>query len=66
MDGGSDRLARLIEARGSGRVAALLNEQRTDTLQPAALGWLKSWGPAGLVPKLQACGCARGRCEICN
>jgi hypothetical protein len=60
------RLAELLDARKSPHVAALLNEQPNDTTQPAALTWLKRWGPEGLMPKPRACSCTSGHCQICN
>jgi hypothetical protein len=66
MDRGADRLAELIEARSSALVASLLSEPRVDTLQPAALSWLRQWGPTGVAPKPPSCRCAVGACQICN
>ena len=66
MDGDSERLAQMIEARSSAMVSALLKQPRVDTLRPAALTWLREWGPAGVAPKPPSCGCATGACQICN
>jgi hypothetical protein len=40
-----------------------------DRSEPVARGWLKMWYPAHptrIVVDVPACGCARGRCAICN
>jgi hypothetical protein len=66
MDGGTERLAQLIEARSSARVSSLLKQPYGDILRPGALSWLKEWGPSGVVPKLRRCRCTTGNCEICN
>jgi hypothetical protein len=33
---------------------------------PAALEWLRRWGPKGLAPSTPACSCRAGRCMLCN
>jgi hypothetical protein len=38
-------------------------EDRSD---PAALPWVKRWGPTRLTPVPPACSCAEGRCSLCN
>jgi hypothetical protein len=47
-------------------VSALLKEPRVDSLRPAALSWLREWGPVGVAPKPPTCGCSTGACLICN
>jgi hypothetical protein len=38
-----------------------------DRVEPAALEWVKRWGPAGTTPALlEDCSCAAGRCGVCN
>jgi hypothetical protein len=37
-----------------------------DRTEPGALAWLKRWGPSGPAPLTPLCGCARGRCLLCN
>jgi hypothetical protein len=37
-----------------------------DTTEPAALPWVRRWGPTRMTPSLPACGCADGRCNVCN
>ncbi len=37
-----------------------------DRRVPAALAWLRRWGPRGLAPLPPACSCAAGRCSVCN
>jgi hypothetical protein len=54
-------------------------EQLTDTLrgsswpgggadrsEPGALAWLRRWRPGGPAPVPAVCGCASGRCLVCN
>jgi len=38
----------------------------SDCTVPAALDWLRRWGPRGLAPVPPACSCAVGRCRVCN
>lgn len=38
-------------------------EDHTDAV---ARGWLRMWGPVRVVADVPDCGCARGRCLICN
>jgi hypothetical protein len=33
---------------------------------PAALEWLRQWGPRGVVPAAPTCSCRVGRCTLCN
>lgn len=38
-----------------------------DGIQPAALEWVRRWGPASLGSEyLTDCSCAAGRCAVCN
>jgi hypothetical protein len=38
-----------------------------DTTRPVAAEWLRRWRPVrGSVVGLAACGCADGRCTVCN
>jgi hypothetical protein len=37
-----------------------------DHLEPAATAWLRRWTPARAGAATHACGCAGGRCGICN
>lgn len=39
----------------------------SDGVQPAALEWVKRWGPARIEHRyLDACSCVEGRCGVCN
>ena len=38
----------------------------TDRSEPAALDWVRRWGPAPLGTALPDCSCAAGRCTVCN
>jgi hypothetical protein len=39
-----------------------------DRTRPSAREWLRRWGPvrSPAEPLLPACGCAYGRCVVCN
>jgi len=37
-----------------------------DRSEPGALKWLSRWKRSGPVPLLPHCGCASGRCLLCN
>lgn len=37
-----------------------------DRSEPAALPWVRRWGPAQLTPQPPECVCVTGRCPICN
>jgi hypothetical protein len=37
-----------------------------DVSEPIAAGWLQRWRPGGPAPDLPFCGCANGRCLVCN
>ena len=37
-----------------------------DRSEPVARGWLRMWGPVKVIAAVPACGCASGRCTICN
>ncbi len=67
-----------LHVRAAGRPrneTALLAEQllnecwprgHADRSEPVARGWLRMWGPVRIVVALPHCGCAHGRCTICN
>jgi len=38
----------------------------SDRSQPAALEWVREWGPTVLGEPLPACSCRQGRCTVCN
>lgn len=38
----------------------------SDRSEPAALRWLTRWNASGPVPAAPLCGCASGRCLLCN
>jgi len=53
------RLARMLARRawpGGG----------SDRHSPAAVEWVRRWGPRGLSPVPPACSCEQGRCVVCN
>jgi len=37
-----------------------------DRSEPAALEWVRRWGPRRAGPVLPVCSCAVGRCRLCN
>jgi hypothetical protein len=37
-----------------------------DCSVPAALEWVRRWGPRGLPPAPPTCSCAAGPCSVCN
>jgi hypothetical protein len=37
-----------------------------DRTEPAALEWVRRWGPGRLTGELLDCSCAAGRCLVCN
>ena len=38
-----------------------------DRIEPAALEWVRRWGPDGAAPGyLRECACAHGNCGVCN
>ncbi len=39
---------------------------QADRSEPVARGWLRMWGPVKVIASVPACGCATGRCTICN
>jgi hypothetical protein len=39
---------------------------QADRSEPVARGWLRMWGPVKTIASVPACGCASGRCTICN
>jgi hypothetical protein len=38
----------------------------SDCSKPAALAWVRGWGPRRTVAPAVDCGCAAGRCAWCN
>jgi hypothetical protein len=71
-----DHLATHIRAARSGQTARLMARAAraewpggvADRVQPGALDWVRRWRPrhplgGGSVPR---CGCATGRCLVCN
>jgi hypothetical protein len=39
---------------------------QADHSEPVARGWLRMWGPVKVIATVPTCGCASGRCTICN
>lgn len=37
-----------------------------DRIEPAAVEWLRRWGPAHMADGALHCSCAAGRCTVCN
>ena len=37
-----------------------------DRSDPGALPWVRRWGPTRMAPAPPDCGCAEGRCHVCN
>jgi hypothetical protein len=37
-----------------------------DRSEPAALEWVRRWGPGRSMPTILVCSCAIGRCGVCN
>ena len=38
-----------------------------DRLEPAALEWVRRWGPSTIAPEyFEDCSCLEGRCAVCN
>jgi uncharacterized protein YgbK (DUF1537 family) len=37
-----------------------------DRSEPAALEWVRRWGPGRLTASPLDCSCAQGRCAVCN
>jgi hypothetical protein len=59
----STRDAQALTDRLSGRAWPGGQSDRT---QPAALAWLRRWRASGPAPLAELCGCAQGRCLVCN
>jgi hypothetical protein len=38
----------------------------SDRSEPGALAWVRRWRPGGPAPLAPLCGCAKGRCLLCN
>jgi hypothetical protein len=58
-DGETARLARALNR-------ACWPSGAQDSTDPVARGWLRMWGPTKIVVDVPECGCAVGRCTICN
>jgi hypothetical protein len=39
---------------------------QADHTDSVARGWLRMWSPVKVVAVVPLCGCASGRCSICN
>jgi hypothetical protein len=55
----------------AGRLARMLARHAwpgggSDHHSPAAVEWVRRWGPRGLTPLAPECSCAQGRCAVCN
>ena len=62
-----DKLIRLAGEPGDPHRRALLARgSRTDAALPVAREWLRRWRPRPMVVELPSCGCAAGRCAVCN
>jgi hypothetical protein len=65
-----DDLAALIRGTGRPGSLALLLARcwpgGGDRSEPAGRGWVRAWGPARSAARVPACGCATGRCGVCN
>jgi hypothetical protein len=57
-----------IQAIGSGRYEArlLADAITSERTEPAALQWVRRWHPDAIGAELPSCGCAAGRCTLCN
>jgi len=62
-----------VAARDEATTASLIARIRAqcwpggaDRSEPAALAWVRRWGPRAPGTALPACGCAGGRCGVCN
>jgi hypothetical protein len=58
-------------ARESERLSARLRNHcwpggHGDRSDPAALEWVRRWGPSRLTAEPLPCSCVRGRCAVCN
>jgi hypothetical protein len=47
-------------------VTRLARDCSPDRTEPAALPWVRRWAPVRLGAGLPVCGCAAGRCAVCN
>lgn len=65
-----DRSFRRLTHAETSRLAAELHDRcwpgGADRTEPAALEWLRRWGPRGAQPLPLACSCSAGRCDVCN
>ena len=63
-----DRIAHLIATCRSPEVTRRLagHVGGGDRAQPVASEWLRRWAPKPMAPLAAECGCAAGRCSVCN
>ena len=62
-----DELFRFAHEAGEPQREALLRlASRADGAVPVAREWLRRWRPRPMVVDLPPCGCAAGRCAVCN
>jgi hypothetical protein len=62
-----DELIRFAHEPGEPHRQALLAlASRADGALPVAREWLRRWRPRRMVVDVPACGCAAGRCAVCN
>jgi hypothetical protein len=74
---GDAHVAALIESLAkrsdfeTSRLVALLRHHswpggHADRVEPAALEWVRRWGPSRLSAEPLDCSCRVGRCAVCN
>ena len=62
-----DEIIRLAHEPGDPHRRALLAlASRADGALPIAREWLRRWRPRPMVVSPPDCGCAAGRCALCN
>ena len=73
MDGTPDRslIAALLASIATPEETSRLALQQwpgglADRSEPAALEWVRRWGPSRLTADMPDCSCTHGRCAICN
>jgi hypothetical protein len=73
MDGTPDRnlIAALLASRATPAEASRLARQQwpgglMDRSEPAALEWVRRWGPSRITADMPDCSCTHGHCAICN
>jgi hypothetical protein len=62
----SSRTARDVEALTERLSGGSWPGGQGDRTDPAALAWLRRWRASGPAPLTPLCGCAKGRCLVCN